>query len=121
MTKYIKAYLAYIEGFINERLESASDEVIDHVLSEFDMKIAEFQHERLIHLIITLFFGLFTLMQFAMIFFIQDNYYIFWAVLLMAFIFFVLLFAYICHYYFLENSVQKMYKLRDQIVKKKTK
>jgi len=120
MTQYIKAYLAYIEGFINERMETASDEVIDHVLSEFETKIAYFQHERLIHLIVTMFFALFTLSQVAMLFIAKEPY-LFIAAFCMGFIFLCVLIAYICHYYFLENSVQKMYKLRDRIVRKKAK
>ena len=121
MTQYIKAYLAYIEGFINERMESAPDEVIDHVLSEFETKIAYFQHERLIHLIVTMFFALFTLMQFAGIFLLSDYDLIVSVEILLSVIFLCILIGYICHYYFLENSVQKMYKLRDRIVQKKAK
>lgn len=120
MTKYIKAYLAYIEDYIKNKMGTASEEEIDKVLSEFETKIAYFQHERLIHLIVTLFFAAFTLMQFAMIFVVNvmdDGDLVLSAVMLMAVIFLCVLIGYICHYYFLENSVQKMYRLRDQIVK----
>ena len=122
MTQYIKAYLSYIESFIKNRLETASDEEIEKVLSEFETKIAYFQHERLIHLIVTMFFALFTLMQFALIFMIRDVWdLIITAVFLMAVILLCVLIGYICHYYFLENSVQKMYRLRDKIIEKKAK
>lgn len=120
MTQYIKAYLSYIESFIKNRLETASDEEIEKVLSEFETKIAYFQHERLIHLIVTMFFALFTLMEIAMIFF-ADTFTVFIVMVTLLLIFLVLLIAYICHYYFLENSVQKMYRLRDKIIEKKAK
>ena len=32
-------------------------------------------------------------------------------------LFFVLVVAYVFHYYFLENSVQQMYKMRDEITR----
>ncbi|MBO4408936.1 MAG: hypothetical protein J5786_06670 [Clostridiales bacterium] len=122
MTQYIKTYLSYIESFIKNRLETASDEEIEKVLSEFETKIAYFQHERLIHLIVTMFFALFTLMEFALIFMIRDAWdLIISAVFLMAVILLCVLIGYVCHYYFLENSVQKMYRLRDKIIEKKAK
>ena len=122
MTHYIKTYLSYIESFIKNRLETASDEEIEKVLSEFETKIAYFQHERLIHLIVTMFFALFTLMEFALIFMIRDAWdLIISAVFLMAVILLCVLIGYVCHYYFLENSVQKMYRLRDKIIEKKAK
>lgn len=120
MTEYIKAYLTYIQGFIDNKLETASDEEIEKVLSEFETKIEYFQHERLIHLIVTMFFALFTLSQVAMLF-LAKEFYLFIAALCMGFIFLMILIAYVCHYYFLENSVQKMYRLRDQIVRKRAK
>ena len=71
------------------------------------------QHERLIHLLVTI---LFALLMFLCIigFFVSDNIGILAAAVLML----VLLVPYIAHYYFLENGVQKLYSLYDKVCKK---
>ena len=68
------------------------------------VNIKLFQHERLIHLIVTVFVGIATILFFG-IGLLTDN--IFFIVL--ALITLILFAFYILHYYFLENSVQKLY------------
>lgn len=75
-------------------------------------QIAFFQHERLIHLIVTVTFAILALM--TLFFFTFSNNI---AVLVLFVLFMVLLVPYIRHYYILENGTQKLYTLYDDIKK----
>ena len=57
MGKYIKSYLAEVENFVNSMSGKSVSELEDF-LKEFEKKISFFQHERLIHLLVTLTFAL---------------------------------------------------------------
>lgn len=82
-------------------------------LIEHLQQISFFQHERLIHLIVTLTFSLLTIIIFiAMLFTNSVVCYLLCALLT------ILLLPYIIHYYILENEVQKMYVQYDEIIKK---
>jgi len=115
MGKYIKEYLASVEQFISEKMPSASRTEIEKFMKEFEKKIEYFQHERLIHLLVTLFFALFELLEIYAVFTVQGvlNSLVF---VLLTVILLGLLIGYVLHYYLLENSVQKMYHLRDSII-----
>ena len=65
-------------------------------------RIQFYQHERLIHLIVTMSFGVFFLISLILCF--NNTAFLALAILLLA-----LLIPYIGHYYYLENSVQKLY------------
>lgn len=80
-------------------------------LEELQTKIAFFQHERLIHLLVTFFFALFAILFLAL----GMISYIFLPIL---FILLIFLLFYIIHYFFLENHVQYLYKIYDQMVEK---
>lgn len=67
------------------------------------MRIGFFSHERLVHMFIMLAFAIFFLMTLFMAL-IQGSI----GIYVLALLFLVLLIPYIKHYYFLENSVQKM-------------
>ena len=78
--------------------------------------IANFQHERLIHLIITLFFAAFTILSIIAVGWVAAvnafsvemiPFYVLAAILV------VLSFFYVKHYYFLENHIQGLYKYSD--------
>ncbi|MBO4637265.1 MAG: hypothetical protein J5685_08995 [Clostridiales bacterium] len=105
-----------VDGFIAGRLSEASPEEIDAFLREFQIKIGFFQHERLIHLIVMV---LFALMEMGSIFTFLITYNM--SVIILCLMFMVLLIPYVAHYYFLENSVQAMYKRRDRILEQKNK
>ena len=103
MKKYIKEYISEIDKKINNNHKFSSDEIDDFL---FKMKL--FQKERIIHLVITLSYVFFTIL------FLFITKYIF----AMFIIFFILLIFdgfYVYHYFFLENSVQYMYKQYDKI------
>lgn len=75
-----------------------------------------FQHERLIHLIVTVLFALAMILIFG-IFILSGAMYI---LLLLALIV-LLLIPYIVHYFHLENGVQRLYTLIDELEKRKEK
>ena len=72
-----------------------------------------FQHERLIHLIVTVTFALMTLISMIASVTICMP-----LLLALSLLFLVLLVPYIFHYYTLENEVQKMYTQYDEIRKR---
>lgn len=91
--------------------KKVTGEVTRSDLENLKIKIAFFQHERLIHLIVTMFFALFALAFLAL----GMISYIF---LFIFFILLVFLYFYILHYFFLENHVQYLYKIYDQMLLK---
>lgn len=78
--------------------------------AELLKRIEFYQHERLIHLIVTMSFAVFFLMSLMMC---SANPQV--GLMLLAVLFLVMTIAYIKHYYFLENSVQRMYKFYYRI------
>ncbi|MBQ6461130.1 hypothetical protein IKG16_02330 [Candidatus Saccharibacteria bacterium] len=105
MENRIKEY----EKFIAKAAKSPTRELADYHAE----MVANFQHERLVHLIIMLFFVFLTLFSIAAMFFIMMNFYdplVFVPICLLAAILFILSLFYIKHYYFLENHIQKLYK-----------
>lgn len=97
-----------------DRLLEKTSENIDWkmVLEEHLVQITFFQHERLIHLIVTVTFALLTVISFGIM--LLSN---FFPVLGLTILLLVLLMPYIGHYYTLENEVQKMYKQYDEILR----
>lgn len=108
MTEYLKKYMLRTEGRIRE---CADKKEIEAIFSEHRDKIAFMQHERLVHFLVTMMFAV-VLSIFICAFIFCENP----AVLLLAVIIIVLLGFYIKHYYFLENTVQKMYVIYDEIL-----
>lgn len=108
MTKYLTAYKKYI-------LKCLDDENCDfkQLLDYHRNKIAFFAHERLVHLLVMILFAICTVMTILAIVIWECLTLIPLAVLLL-----VLLVPYIKHYYFLENSVQTLYKYYDKIYEK---
>lgn len=96
----------YIDEFIKdaEAMKISKEEML--------VKINFFQHERLIHLLVTLFYALFTILFLALIS-------ISWIFVIPTIPLFVFLICYILHYFKLENRVQYLYKLYDKIMTKK--
>ena len=101
MTKQIRAYLELLERFFS--VDHDKSELIK-MRGELLQRIAFYSHERLVHLIVTMAFGVFFLLALLM-YFMTGN----MGSLALAALFLILLVPYIKHYYFLENSVQKMY------------
>lgn len=75
------------------------------------IKIQFYQHERLIHLIVTVLFALMEVICAAAMIVTGSM-----GALALTLMILVLLVPYIGHYYFLENSVQELYLIYDQIL-----
>ena len=101
MKREVKDYLSEVE--IRLKDEKSIDEKF---VSELLIRIGFYQHERLIHLIVTMTFAIMTVLSFAVL---VTNYSI--QILLLSLLFLGLVIPYIAHYYFLENSVHKLYRL----------
>jgi hypothetical protein len=85
-------------------------------------KVKEFQHERIVHLFITLFFAALVILSATTMvsFSFSDKLYSSYLYQLLGIIFIIILiveFFYIVYYYRLENGVQKLYKVTDQLEK----
>ena len=103
MKEYMKEYIKEIDDKINGHHKFSNEEIEDFLL-----KMNLFQKERVIHLVITLSYVFFTIL------FLFLTKYIF----MMFIVFFILLVFdgfYVYHYFFLENSVQYMYKQYDKM------
>lgn len=83
------------------------------ILAHHQQKIKYLQHERLIHLLITLFFGL---LLFGVSLWAAHQSY--WPVLVLWLVVAVLEGFYIKHYYLLENTVQHWYQIEDELKQK---
>lgn len=91
----------------------------ERVRSEHLVQVSFFQHERLIHLIVTVIFALLTMLAICVSFLLMAigaEGAVGW--LLVVAVFLVLLIPYVRHYYILENEVQKMYAQYDRIAVK---
>ena len=84
-------------------------------------KVSEFQHERLIHLIIMLFFIFFTIVFLGVtvglfaVLALKGNEVLFVSVGGVDLILIALSVAYVRHYYYLENGIQKLYKFTEKL------
>ena len=106
MRKYLTEYLKNLEAL----LASGGDINYEELERSHLIMIQFMQHERLVHFLVTILF--------ALGFFISLAIYLLGDLIMMLPLLILilgLLVPYIAHYYFLENSVQKMYHLHDEI------
>lgn len=111
MTEYLTSYMNQTDVKLNS---CGSLKELERLLAEHMDKIAFMQHERIVHFLVTMMFAI-VLTIFICAFIFSENF----ALLLLVTIILVLLAFYIKHYYFLENTVQKMYKIYDVMLEKK--
>ena len=108
MKKYIINYINEIDEKISSGDVSSLD-VDNHLI-----KISFFQHERFIHLIVTVFYGIFLFL--SIIISMSE-----WLFLIITYIILIVLLFYVRYYFFIENKTQYLYvqydRMRD-IVKK---
>lgn len=103
-------YLTLHEAFVRAAL-AGEHEVEWLELRDFhERQIGYLQHERLVHLIVTMFVAGFWLVSLAYIGASPG-----WAGLALVALLLVLLAAYVLHYFRLENGVQRMYSLANRI------
>ena len=111
MEKRLKHYLEFYKNLSQKNL---SPEEVESISKEMLIQIGFFQHERLIHLIVTVLFAILTVMTlFACLLIIQPVLFALELLLL------VLLVPYIRHYYILENGTAQLYEYYDEIRAKK--
>ena len=101
-----------MEWMENKSTEGSSVQEKEELRREVLIQIQFFQHERLIHLIVTVTFAILTVM--SVLGFVATTQI---GLLVLTGMLLVLLIPYIRHYYILENGVQKLYQYYDSIVK----
>ena len=109
MEQRILQYRRYMDALLGRDEEPVWEEI----LSDHLQQILFFQHERLIHLIVTVVFALLEMMAVMLTLLAFTP-----ALVLLDFMLLVLLVPYIRHYFILENEVQKMYGQYDRIREK---
>ncbi|MCI7323403.1 MAG: hypothetical protein MR508_08940 [Lachnospiraceae bacterium] len=108
MKNRILGYRTRIDEIIEK---NAPDTNWQELLNEHLVQIGFFQHERLVHLLVTLAFALFAIMTIFVTMFSPTP-----GLFALTILFLVLLIPYIQHYYLLENETQKMYVQYDKIL-----
>ena len=109
-TKRIITYRQKIDALLTHPDNISPDRWSD-ILQEHLIQIGFFQHERLVHLIVTVTFAILTLISIVAVLMICNP-----ALYVLTLLLVVLLIPYIMHYYTLENEVQKMYGQYDRIL-----
>ena len=112
MEQRILQYRKSIDEWLEKTEQSAqvSQEILRDKMEEHLNQIGFFQHERLIHLIVTVTFALLEMLA-IFLNVISDSLFS----LLLPVVILILLVPYIRHYYILENEVQKMYVQYDRM------
>lgn len=111
MEKRILNYRKYIDELLEQEGVDWDETIREHLI-----QIGFFQHERLIHLIVTVTFALLEVIVLGLCVTAFSL-----GVGLLAVALLVLLIPYIRHYYILENEVQKMYGQYDKMAAKRKK
>ena len=89
--------------------------IVKSDVEELKVKIEFFQHERLIHLIVTSLVAILLIISFLYTITVPTL-----GLILLTLMFILLIVPYIVHYYFLENNVQKLYIQYDELKKRAT-
>lgn len=107
MERRLINYLVFMREFVTK---DHNIEETKKVYSDLMTQIAFFQHERLIHLLVTLTFALLSIAAVVACLFVQTL-----PLLIMTVLLICLLIPYIRHYYILENGVQELYTFYDHL------
>jgi hypothetical protein len=106
----IKKYMKEHESEIKERLLDGEKPNWNDLKEKHARMIRYMQHERLIHLLVTLAFGGFFLISMVIVLTTPCV-----ETFILAGLFLFLLVPYLSHYFFLENTIQRWYKWMDEI------
>lgn len=107
MSRRMRTLLAQYKELCGQTLSPEKSAVAK---KELLIQIQFFQHERLVHLIVTVLFALLTVITLLAELFLMKP-----VLLLLSLLFLVLLVPYVGHYYLLENGVQKLYEYYDSL------
>ena len=113
MEKRILSYRKRIDELLQKE-----DVNWEKILEEHLTQVAFFQHERLIHLIVTVLFAVLEIMSILGTVILSAMESGNMAMSILTILLLVLLIPYIRHYYILENEVQKMYVQYDKLLEK---
>ena len=102
----------YLNDYIKEVEKSLDKKVTKDDLDNLNVKILFFQHERLIHLLVTLSNVIFMILFFILSFLVHISF------MIIFFITLIFLLFYVIHYFRLENGVQYLYKQYDEMLKR---
>lgn len=106
MKKYLYDYISKIDNILNDKKKIKEEIIQKHLI-----KIKFFQHERLIHLLVTLFYAILFLIFMGLS-------YIHYIFLPIGIILLIFLICYVLHYFHLENGVQYLYKQYERMLEK---
>lgn len=107
MKKYLKEYVEQIDKLLESDIKEIDREIENHLI-----KIEFYQHERLIHLLVTLAYAIMAIISFIAS--TTTPMFVFVGIILVLF-----LIPYVLHYFFLENNVQYLYKQYDKMIELK--
>ena len=111
MYAQIKAHNKYVLEQIEKKLTDTERKTL---LNYHIERVRDFQHERLIHLLVTFFFA-FLFLGSCVAWLAMPFSQLFWPLTALVAILFVLELAYVRHYYLLENGVQSLYDLTEKL------
>ncbi len=109
MGKKLKEYISALQLLIES---GKATENIEAQKKELLTEISFWQHERLIHLLVTILFAMLTMSVFILILFYPS-----YGVLALLAALLALLVPYIKHYFILENGVQTLYVLYEDLTR----
>ena len=116
MKNRILTYRKYIDSL----LQSQEDCDWRYIKQEHLTQLTFFQHERLVHLIVTItILELLSVCAYVVVGALDSS--LSFPLLILSLVILILLVPYIKHYYLLENEVQKMYTQYDRICEKERK
>lgn len=104
MKKYLKEYVEQMDKLLEGNINDIDREIEKHLI-----KIEFYQHERLIHLLVTLAYAIMAIISFIAS--TTTPMFVFVGIILVLF-----LIPYVLHYFFLENNVQYLYKQYDRML-----
>lgn len=110
MKNRMKEYIKKIDNLLKSKNAKTDWTEVE---KEHLIHIQFYQHERLIHFLVTMLVAILAMLSLILLFLEFQI-----GVLLLFFMFIILLVPYLSHYYFLENNVQKMYDQHDLIKEK---
>ena len=105
MKKYLKKYVEQIDKLLEGNINDIDKEIKKNLI-----KIKFYQHERLIHLLVTLAYAIMAIISFIAS--TTAPMFVFVGIILVLF-----LIPYVLHYFFLENNVQYLYLQYDKMLK----
>ena len=119
MEKDLRKHISFIE----DTLRKESDGFDWDTLKDYNRThIGFFKHERLVHLLITFFFGLMFFLSVVadLLLIINNNLQLSSGIglLVVSIVLLIMLVFYVLHYFVLENGIQKLYRLDGEIVKR---